>query len=137
MKLVVDTSVVSVVGRREESALDRLKAHRPGDLVMSSPVAAESSFGLHRLPEGSRRRTLLAAEYERLRLLLPWVDRTEGAALEFGGRKEALERAGTPVGDMDVNVGSVAAAIGAGVATANGRDLRRMQGLRIETWPRA
>lgn len=104
---------------------------------MSAPVAAEIAFGLRRLPEGSRRRALLAAEYERLRLLLSWIDWTEGAAIEFGRQKEALERAGTPVGDMDVIIGSVAAAIGGGVATANARDFQRMHGLRVEAWPRA
>ncbi|MES2644014.1 MAG: type II toxin-antitoxin system VapC family toxin [Myxococcota bacterium] len=105
--------------------------------MISAPVAAEITFGLRRLPEGSRRRTLLAAEYERLRLVVPWSDWTEEAALEFGRQKDALERAGTPVGDMDVIIASVAIALGGGVATANARDFQRMQGLRVDAWPRA
>lgn len=137
MRVVLDTSVVSAIMRREQPALDRLRARHPGDLAMCSPVAAEIAFGLRRLPEGSRRRTLLAAEYERLRLLLLWIDWTEAAAIEFGRQKEALERAGTPVGDMDVIIGSVAIATGGTVATANPRDFERMKGLRVETWPRA
>lgn len=137
MRLVLDTSVVSAVMRREEATLERLKAHHPGDLVISSPVAAEITFGLRRLAEGSHRRTLLAAQYARLRALLPWADWTEAAALEFGRQKAVLERAGTPVGDMDVIIGSVAMAIGGGVATANARDFHRLPGLRVEVWPRA
>jgi len=134
--LVLDTSVVSAIMRREEPALERLRAHRPGDLVLSSPVAAEISFGLRRLPEGSRRRTLLAAEYQRLRSLVPWCDWNEAAALEFGRLKAELERAGTPVGDMDVIIGSVAFSLGGGVATANLRDFEKLSGLRLEAWPR-
>ncbi len=137
MRLVLDTSVISAIMRREEPALDRLKALHPGDLVISSPVAAEIAFALRRLPEGSRRRTLLTVEYERLRRVVPWSDWTEEAALEFGRQKEALERAGTPVGDMDVIIGSVAIALGGGVATANARDFQRMHGLRVDAWPRA
>lgn len=137
MRLVLDTSIVSAIMRREEPTLDRLRTHPPGDLAISSPVAAEIAFGLHRLPEGSRRRTLLAAEYERLRRIVPWMDWTEGAALEFGRQKEALERAGTPVGDMDVIIASVAISMGGGVATANARDFQRMYGLHVEVWPRA
>ena len=137
MRLVLDTSVVSAIMRREEPALARLKAFLPGDLVITSPVAAEIAFGLRRLPEGSRRRTLLTLEYDRLRRVVPWVDWTEAAATEFGRQKAAIERAGTPVGDMDVIVGSVAIAIGGGVATANARDFRRLQGLHVDEWPRA
>lgn len=105
--------------------------------MIASPVAGEIAFGLRRLPEGSRRRTLLALEYERLRRALPWMDWTEEAALEFARQKEALERAGTPVGDMDVIIGSVAIAMGGGVATANARDFQRMPGLHVDAWPRA
>lgn len=137
MRLVLDTSVVSAVMRREEPALDRLKALHPGDLVLSSPVAAEIAFGLRRLPTDSRRRALLADEYRRLRQAVSWTDWTEEAALAFGGLKDALERAGTPVGDMDVIIGSTALAIGAGVATANARDFRRLPGLHVDEWPRA
>ena len=137
MRLVLDTSVVSAIMRREEPALDRLKALHPGNLVITSAVAAEITFGLRRLPDGSRRRTLLTLEYERLRRAVPWIDWTEAAALEFGRQKEALERAGAPIGDMDVIIGSVAIAIGAGVATANARDFQRIPGLRVDAWPRA
>lgn len=137
MRLVLDTSVVSAIMRREEPALDRLRALHPGDLVLSSPVAAEIEFGLQRLPAGSRRRTLLANEYERLRRAVRWNDWTQEAALAFGRLKEDLEHAGTPVGDMDVIIGSVAVAIGGGVATANARDFRRLRGLYVDAWPRA
>lgn len=137
MRLVLDTSVVSAVMRREAPALDRMKALHPGDLVLSSPVAAEIAFGLRRLPTDSRRRTLLANEYERLRRAVSWNDWTEEAAGAFGRLKEALERAGTPVGDMDVIIGSIALATGAGVATANARDFRRLPGLHVDEWPRA
>lgn len=137
MRLVLDTSVVSAIMRREEPTLNRMKALHPGDLVLSSPVAAEIAFGLQRLPAGSRRRNLLANEYERLRQAVVWNDWTEEAALAFGNLKESLERAGTPVGDMDVIIGSVALAIGGGVATANARDFRKLRGLHVDEWPRA
>ena len=133
MILVLDTSVVSALMRREVVPLGRLAALRPGDLLLCSPVAAEIRFGLERLPD-SRRRTMLDAEYAKLRAILPWSDWTEGAAAEFGRRKAFLERAGTPVGDMDVVIASVAASVRGGVATAKARDFRRMVGLHVEDW---
>lgn len=134
MTLVLDTSVVSAIMRREEGVLQRLRAVHPADLILCSPVAAEIAFGLSRLQEHSRRRTLLEGEYDRLRGAVAWQDWTEPAALEFGRQKTMLEQAGTPVGDMDIIVASVALAVGGGVATANVRDFQRISGLRVEAW---
>lgn len=133
MTLVLDTSVVSALMRREAAALKRLSALRPGDLILCSAVAAEIQFGLERLPQ-SRRRTLLEVEYAGLRAVLPWSDWTEAAALEFGRQKARLESQGTPVGDMDVIIASVAISLGGAVATANARDFRRINALQVEDW---
>ena len=102
--------------------------------VISAPVHAEICFGLERLAAGSRRRVLLEAEYQRLRALLPWADWTAPAAEIYGAQKAALERAGTPIGDMDVIIASVALACGAGVATCNPRHFQRVTGLTVEDW---
>ena len=88
---------------------------------------------MQRLPRG-RRRDLLEREYARLRAVLRWVDWTERAAAEFSVRKAALERAGTPVCDMDVIIASIALAAGAAVATRNARDFQRIVGLTVEDW---
>lgn len=134
MMLVLDTSAVSVVMRREPHALERLRALKPGDVVLCSPVAGEIRFGLERLPAGSRRRELLEAEYARLRSAVRWSDWTESAAGHFGVHKAELERARARVGDMDVIIASVALALGAGVATCNPRHFQRIEGLRVEDW---
>lgn len=134
MTLVLDTSVVSALMRREEPALLRLRRSRPDEVVLCSPVSAEIRFGLSRLPDDSHRRHLLQAEYDRLRGVVRWSDWTEDAALEFGRQKALLERAGTPVGDMDVIIASVALVLGGGVATGNARDFRRISGLQVEDW---
>jgi hypothetical protein len=60
---VLDTNVLSACMGRAEEPLRRLAEHRPGDLVLCTPVAAEIAFGLSRLPPRSRRCRILAAEY--------------------------------------------------------------------------
>ena len=134
MSVVLDTSVLSALMRREQRSFRRMQLLRPGDVVLCSPVAAEIGFGLERLRAGSRRRELLESEYERWRSLLYWRDWDRDAATEFGRQKALLEHAGTPVSDMDVIIASVALSIGGAVATANVRDFRRMKGLRVEDW---
>lgn len=134
MKIVLDTSVVSFLMRRERNALERLSHHAAGDVVLSSPVAAEIRFGLERLQSGSRRQRLLAEEYDRLRALVRWSDWTEPAALEFGRQKALLERKGDVIEDMDVAIGSLAIVLDATLATGNVRHLARLDGLRLEDW---
>lgn len=134
--LVLDTSVVSALMRREGAALARARALRPGDLVLCTPVAAEIGYGIARLEARSRRRQLLQAEYQRWRAVLPWRDWDEEAAGEFARQKVLLERAGTPVADMDVIIGSIALSMGAGVATANVRHFEKLHGLRVDDWTR-
>lgn len=134
MRWVVDTSALSAALRLEEPALAHLRGGRPGDFVLCTPVAAEIAYGLDRLEVGSRRRALLEAEYARLRAALAWEDWTEDAASAFGTRKARLERAGTPIGDMDVVIASVALARGWGVATRNPRHFERVEGLAVADW---
>lgn len=133
MIVVLDTSAVSAVMRREEVALRALERLRPGEVVLCAPVAAEIRFGLERLPEG-RRSTLLAASYARLRAVVAWADWDEAASAHFGIEKARLERAGTPVGDFDVAIAAVALARGAAVATRNPRDFRRIARLAVLDW---
>ncbi len=109
-------------------------ALRPGDLVLCTPVVAEIHYGLDRLVAGSKRRLLLRSELERWRAVLPWADWTEGAARHFGLQKAAVERAGTPVSDMDLVIASVALDLDVGVATRNPRDFRKMKGLQVADW---
>ena len=134
MKWVLDTSALSALMRRESHVMRLAAACRPGDLVLCSPVAAEIHFGLERLVAGSKRRLLLRSELERWRSALPWADWDEGAARQFGIQKAALERAGTPVADMDVVIGSIALDLGIGVATRNPRDFVKLKGLQVASW---
>jgi tRNA(fMet)-specific endonuclease VapC len=132
--IVLDTNVVSALMHRVPAALARLRTSQPADVVLCTPVAAEIHYGLSRLPSGSRRRALLAEEYERLRGAVAWADWTETAAAEFGRQKALLEARGTSIEDMDVAIGSVARALGARVATYNARHLARLDGLAVEDW---
>lgn len=133
MTLVLDTSVVSALMRRETDALARLANENPGDVLLSSPVLAEIRFGLERLAPG-RRRELLRAEWVRLRAVLGWCDWTEPAAEAFGREKARLERSGTPLDDMDIAIGSIAIASSARLATRNVRHFRRLVGITTEDW---
>jgi predicted nucleic acid-binding protein len=134
MMVVLDTSAASAVMHRLPSALERLARLKPGDIVLTSPVAAEIRFGLERLDPRSRRRRRLDGEYRRLRGLVRWEDWTEEAANEFGRQKARLAERGEIVEDMDIAVGAIACALGASVATLNRRHFSRFEGLAVDDW---
>jgi tRNA(fMet)-specific endonuclease VapC len=131
---VLDTTAFSAAMRREPDMLAFLRAHRPGDLATVPPVVAEIEYGIQRLEPGSRRRTLLEAERDRVLgalAVLPWTD---GASRKFGVCKAQLERDGVPVDDFDIAVGAIALCHDAGIVTANLPHFGRFEGLACRHW---
>ncbi len=132
--LLLDTNVVSAIMQRHAGVLRRPQEEDPSAVALCAPVSAEIQFGLARLAAGSRRRQLLAREYQRLRDAVEWLDWNEEAAAEFGRVKAMLERGGSPLDDMDLIIGSIALAAGARLATRNARHLARIDGVQVEDW---
>ena len=132
--LVLDTSAVSTVMHRVPRSLERLADYSPADIVLSAPVAAEISFGLALLGSRSKRRRLLASEYQKLREVARWVDWTEPAAWQFGLLKAQLRSRGRVIDDLDIAIGSVAIQLGARVATHNAKHFRELEGVEVDDW---
>lgn len=132
--LVLDTSAVSTVMHRVPRSLERLADTSPADIVLSAPVAAEISFGLALLASRSKRRRLLASEYQKLREVARWADWTEPAAWQFGLLKAQLRSCGRVIDDLDIAIGSVAIQLGAPVATHNAEHFRVLEGVEVDDW---
>ncbi len=115
-------------------ALGHAGQHRPGELFVTPPVAAEIQFGMARLRAGSRRVQLLRSQYRRWRALATWLEWTEAASDIFGEGKARLEARGALIEDMDIAVAAIAMAHGFGVATCNARHFGRIEGLRVDDW---
>ena len=132
--LVLDTSALSRLMQAEPVALGHAGGHRPGDLFVVPPVAAEIQFGIARLRAGSKRVQLLRSQYRRWRVLAEWLELTEAASDIFGEQKARLEGRGVLIEDMDIAVAAIAIAHGFGVATCNARHFERVEGLRVDDW---
>jgi tRNA(fMet)-specific endonuclease VapC len=91
---------------------------------------AELLFGIRRCQSRRLMRdweTIVAPVLE----VLPF---TEQAAYEYVRLRLNLEAQGTPIGDMDLMVASVALAHDAILVTGNTRHFSRVPGLRLENW---
>ena len=58
----------------------------------------------------------------------------EAAARRYGEVRAELERRGTPLGDGDLRIGSIALAQGLTLVTGNVRHFWRIPGLMVENW---
>jgi tRNA(fMet)-specific endonuclease VapC len=132
--IVLDTSTLSRAMRRDAAVLAHASRHPPGQLILTAPVAAEIWYGLERLPQTAKRRTLLTAEFHRWRQVLRWQAWEEAAAEMFGRQKADLEARGQLVDDWDIAIGASALIQRASVATCNPRHFSRLRGLDVLDW---
>jgi hypothetical protein len=131
--IILDTNVVSDSShlRSHPSVQDWLSRQRQTDLFICTPVVAELSYGIERLPTGTRRsfleEWLARLENEGFPNRVLTFDRR--AAHEFGKVLHLRTTKGRPIKTMDALIASIAKAEGAAVAT---RDIADFTGLGLE-----
>lgn len=129
---VLDTDTLSNLTRRAPSAalIARL-AHEPTDRLFTSSITlGELVYGASRMEDRA------AAFLERIeRLALPNLEILpfdEQAARRYGELRARLERQGTPIGEGDTRIASIALTHGFVVVTANLRHYQRVPDLWVE-----
>jgi tRNA(fMet)-specific endonuclease VapC len=99
-------------------------------LCISSITLGELHYGAEK--SARREHNLTAIEHFVARLdVLPFAEK---AAAHYGQVRAELERAGTPSGPHDMQIGGHARSEGLIVVTNNMREFTRMPGVRAENW---
>jgi len=131
IRYMLDTNVcvdlLRSSGRVDVQRLKRLDLDR---VCLSAVTFAELEYGVWRSGDRARNeRTVLdfCAALE----IVPFDDR---AAAIYGRVRAELERAGKPIGPLDMLIASHALALNMTLATSNEREFRRVANLRIENW---
>lgn len=127
---MLDTNICIYVMRTYPPALRERFNALADQLCISAVTLGELHYGT----EKSARRThnLTALEHFTARLeVLPFDAK---AAAHYGQLRAELERAGTPCGPYDIQIGGHARSEGLTVVTNNLREFERMPGLRVENW---
>jgi len=112
--------------------LDRLASTQPEEQFTSSVTVGEIVYGAYRAPH---------LTVERLRRLERALSRQitvvpfdEESAYRYGELRAELERRGTPIGDGDTRIASIALARGLTLVTGNVRHFQMVPGLAVENW---
>lgn len=127
---VLDTNTVSYFFRGEGGVANRLLAIPPRDIALAAITTYELRFGVARNPQAKR----LAEQLETLLswvTILPFDDAVSQIAAEI---RVELERAGQPIGPLDVLIAATGLAANGTLVTRNVSEFGRIGKLRIENW---
>ena len=130
MLYLLDTNIcIYVINERPAPVLAHFLAHEEDGLSISAVTASELYFGVRK--SGSQR-NLLALE----KFLAPLhvLDYDLEAAKAYGSLRAALERKGTPIGPLDMQIAAHALAMDLILVTNNLREFKRIAGLKLENW---
>ena len=130
MTYMLDTDICSYVMKEHPiEVLQRFDALDADALCVSAITQAELLYGAERLQ--SRRLTQLVNRFLGRMRILPW---SEEAGAVYARKRYELDKAGTPIGNMDLLIAAHALAVGATVVTNNTRHFCKVPGLIVENW---
>ena len=131
MRFMLDTdSCIALIKRKPNSILRRLTSLSPGEAGISAISLAELRYGVAK----SAQREKNGLALDEFLLPLEVADFDEPTAESYGIVRAALEKAGTPIGPLDTQIGAHALSLGATLITYNSREFRRIPGLAVEDW---
>jgi tRNA(fMet)-specific endonuclease VapC len=131
MRYMLDTNICSYILKNHPVAVkQKFEELGPGNICISSIVLAELYYGAARHPKGIVIRREIDDFASRL-VIIPW---DEIAADHYGAIRAFLEKAGTPVGAMDMLIAAHARSCGAALVTNNLREFERIKGLKVLNW---
>ena len=131
MRYMLDTNIcIYAIKHKPERVLLRLQEHDPSEICISSVTYAELVHGVEKSQAIERNRvslTLLLANIEIMNF-------DSLAAESYGKIRADLERAGKPIGPLDMMIAGHAKALGYVIVTNNTKEFERVEGLKLENW---
>jgi tRNA(fMet)-specific endonuclease VapC len=130
LQYMLDTNICIYVIKNYPSGLRARFNTLAEQLCISSITLAELYYGA----EKSARPLDNLQTVERFCARLEVLAFSVRAAAHFGQIRADLERAGTPVGPLDMLIGAHARAEGLTVVTNNTREFKRLPGVLVQDW---
>ena len=131
MKYMLDTNIcIYLIKQKPPKVLKHFKSHSIGDIGISSITLAELRYGVSKSRHVERNRQAL----DEFILPLEIEDFNEKAAAEYGTIRANLEKAGKPIGSMDMLIGAHALSHGATLVTNNTKEFKQITSLKAVDW---
>ena len=127
---LLDTQACVSILRGHPAALERMAAHRPSDLGVSTVTGFELYSGVEACRFPARERARVELFLSPL-ILIPF---DQEAARTAAGVRQRLEKQGRRIGPYDLLIAGQAITLDVILVTHNLREFVRVPGLRCESW---
>lgn len=137
--IILDTNVVSELMRTapDPAVLAWVRSQARKDLNTTAITVAEIRYGIERLPDGRRRRTLAEAARDAFEAFASQVLSFDRRAADLYGTIVAeRERNGQPIDGFDAQIAAICRSSGAALATRNTADFTDTSVSLINPWQR-
>lgn len=130
VRYLLDTNIcIYVINTRPLAVLAQFLAHEMDGLGISVITASELYWGVSK--SGSvRNQTAL----DKFLSPLTVINYDQSAARKYGELRAYLDKQGTPIGPLDMQIAAHALALGVTLVTNNVREFERVPGLKVENW---
>lgn len=131
MRYMLDTNIcIYAIKHKPKQVFDRLQEHDPSEICISSVTYAELAHGVEKSQAVERNRLALGLLLANIEIMS-----FDSLAAECYGKIRAdLEKAGTPIGPLDMMIAGHAKSLGYTVVTNNTREFERVECLKLENW---
>jgi tRNA(fMet)-specific endonuclease VapC len=130
MKFLLDTDTCIYALKQNPAVLEHLLAQSREDIAVSVITEAELRTGAAKSTSAAKTLRLV----ENFLRPLGIVEFTSNDAASYAQVRAKLERAGTPIGPLDMLIAAQAVARKLVLVSNNAREFSRVAGLRIENW---
>jgi len=131
MKLLLDTNIcIYIIKQQPAGVLKHFMEFQVGDIGISSITLSELRYGVAKSAYPEKNTKAL----DEFIIPLEIVSFDEQAAHAYGNIRASLEKAGTPIGSMDMLIAAHAVSLEVPLVTNNTREFTRISGLTILNW---
>lgn len=131
MKVMLDTNIcIYIIKQQPHKVINKFRQYQVGDICISTITLSELHYGVAK--SGQKEKNSLALDEFIIPLEIMPFD--ENAAQIYGEIRAELEKAGTPIGSMDMLIAAHAISLGIPVGTNNTREFMRVRNLEVMDW---
>ena len=129
--VMLDTNIcIYIIKQKPPEVLKRFLDYQVGEIAISSITLAELRYGVAK----SHYREKNAKALDDFILPLEILPFDEEATRSYGEIRASLEKAGAPIGSMDLLIAAHAVSQGVTLVTNNTREFERVLGLNTVNW---
>ena len=131
MRYMLDTNIcIYAIKHKPKQVFIRLQEYDSEDICISSVTYAELVHGVEKSKAVEKNRVALAVLLANIEIM----NFDSLAAESYGKIRADLEKAGTPIGPLDMMIAGHAKALGCTVVTNNTKEFEGVKGLKLENW---